>query len=788
MSAIARWCVDRRRLVVLLWTVLLVGLAAGVLTAGSHFAGVASASNTESGKAAALLQRANPAATGSSGTIVWHAGSGTVRAAVVEQQLSHALAEIATAPGVTSVTSPYASTGASQISADGHTAYAVVSYAGTAAGDAVPQGDVTAVQHIVDGVHAAGLDVRLGGQAFTPTPGASGTEVIGIIAALVILLLMFRSLWAAVLPVLTGIAGVGTASLGVILLSHAVSLPSTTPTMGALIGLGVGIDYALFIVNRHRKELMAGKSTRDAAARALATSGRAVVFAGLTVIVALLGMRLLGMSILSGMVLGAAMTVAMTVLAAVTLLPAVLGLLGQRVLSRRQRRQLSSPRAMSMAAAPERGGWWGRWSRAVAARPALLGVVALGLMVLLAIPGLTIRLGTADAGNNAHTTSSYQAYEMLADGFGPGFNGPLVLAAQAPAAADAAHLAALEHDLATVPGVAAVHAAPTAAGTDITAITVIPTTSPESQQTSDLISSLRHDAIPRAEAGSSLKVYVGGITASNDDTASTLFAKIPLFLGVVIALGFVLLAAAFRSLVIPAIGAVMNVLTMGAAFGAIVLVFQHGFGAALLRAGSAGPIEPIVPALITGIIFGLSMDYQVFLVSQMQEEWLRTGDSRESVRAGHARTGQVIAVAAAIMFAVFAAFTVGGQRVIAELGLGLAVAVAMDAFLLRLIAVPALMHLAGRSSWWLPGWLNRALPRLAVEGGEEAPAGEATAVPGVVSPGATAGGATVVRGVATPATASPGAADLGGADRGNAGSIRSGAARPPWELDSSERR
>jgi putative drug exporter of the RND superfamily len=259
---------------------------------------------------------------------------------------------------------------------------------------------------------------------------------------------------------------------------------------------------------------------------------------------------------------------------------------------------------------------------------------------------------------------------------------------------------------------------------------VVPKSSPESPRTSDLISHLRAEVVPEAEAGSTLKVYVGGVTASNDDTASALFAKIPLFLAVVIVLGFVLLAAAFRSLLIPAIGAVMNVLTMGAAFGAIVLVFQHGFGAALLHAGSAGPIEPIVPALITGIIFGLSMDYQVFLVSRMQEEWNRTGDNRASVRAGHAHTGQVIAVAAAIMFAVFAAFTFGGQRVIAELGFGLAVAVAMDAFLLRLVAVPALMHLAGSRNWWLPRWLDRALPRLSVEdsGSRPAPVAEQPAL------------------------------------------------------------
>ena len=349
-------------------------------------------------------------------------------------------------------------------------------------------------------------------------------------------------------------------------------------------------------------------------------------------------------------------------------------------------------------------------------------MVALGLMAALAIPGLTIRLGTADAGNNPHSTSSYQAYEMLAEGFGPGFNGPLVLVAQAPAAADEAHLATLAKDLATVPDVAAVHSVPTHEGTDIAEIIVVPKSSPESPRTSDLISHLRAEVIPEAEAGSTLKVDVGGVTASNDDTTSGLFAKIPLFLAVVIVLGFVLLAAAFRSLLIPAIGAIMNLLTMGAAFGTIVLVFQHGFGAALLHAGSAGPIEPIVPALITGIIFGLSMDYQVFLVSRMQKEWNRTGDNRASVRAGHAHTGQVIAVAAAIMFAVFAAFTFGGQRVIAELGLGLAVAVAMDAFLLRLAAVPALMHLAGSRNWWLPRWLDRALPRLSVEDSGSRPA------------------------------------------------------------------
>ncbi len=729
MSAVARWCLAHRLIVVLLWLALIAGLGAGAGVAGAHFSNGSTASATESGKALALLEKAEPGAAATSGTVVWHVASGTVRDAAAGHRMSQALAEMARAPGVTAVVSPYGRAGAGQVSRDGRTAYATVIYGGVPAGGTVPAGDVRSVQRIAAAARTSGLSVELGGQAFAPSIGASGTEVIGVIAALLILLLLFRSAWAAALPVLTGVAGVGTGSLGIILLSHVMTLPDTTPTMGALIGLGVGIDYALFIVNRHRRELMAGESTADACVTALGTSGRAVVFAGVTVVVALLGMRLLGMSILSGMVLGAALTVALTVLAAVTLLPAVLGLLGPRVLSRGQRARHAreSSAGGSNAHGAEPAGWWARWAGAVQARPKILGLAAVAVLAALAVPGMCIRLGTADASNDAHSSSGYQAYELLADGFGAGFNGPLLLVAQAPGAADEARLSALTRSLRTVPDVASVQAAPARAGQDIAVVTVVPASSPESQRTSDLISYLRHDVIPAASRGSGLRVYVGGVTASNDDTAAALLAKIPLFLAVIIALGFVLLAAAFRSLLIPAIGAVMNMLTMGAAFGAIVLVFQHGYGSALLRAGPAGPIEPIVPALITGIIFGLSMDYQVFLVSRMQEEWGTSRDNHRAVRAGQAHTGQVIAVAATIMCAVFAAFTFGGQRVIAELGLGLAVAVALDAFLLRMVAVPALMHVTGQANWWLPAWLDRALPRLSVEAGAAADPGLAEA-------------------------------------------------------------
>ncbi len=733
MSAVARWCLAHRLIVVLLWLALIAGLGAGVQVAGSHFSNGSTVSATESGKALALLEKAQPGAAAASGTVVWRTSDGTVRDAADEHRMAQALAEISRVPGVTAVVSPFSRLGASQVSHDGRTAYATVVYGAVQAGNTVPASEVASVQRIAAAARTSGLSVELGGQAFAPSVGASGTEVVGIVAALLILLLLFRSLWAAALPVLIGIAGVGTGSLVVMLLSHVMTLPATTPTMGALVGLGVGIDYALFIVNRHRREMMAGRSTADACVSALSTSGRAVVFAGVTVVVALLGMRVLGMSILSGMVLGAALTVALTVLAAVTLLPAVLGLLGARVLSRRQRARHA--RAFVTAglegSGQEPAGLWARWAGVVQARPKILGLAAIVVMAALAVPALSIRLGTADASNNAHSSSSYKAYEMLADGFGPGFNGPLLLVAQAPSTADKARLSALARSVTAVPDVGSVQAAPMRAGQDIGVVTVVPGSSPESQQTSDLISHLRHDVIPSAVRGSGLRVYVGGVTASNDDTAAALLAKIPLFLAVVIALGFVLLAAAFRSLLIPLIGAVMNVLTMGAAFGAIVLVFQHGFGTALLRAGSAGPIEPIVPALITGIVFGLSMDYQVFLVSRMQEEWARGRDSHQAVRAGQAHTGQVIAVAATIMCAVFAAFMFGGQRVIAELGLGLAVAVALDAFLLRMVAVPALMHLTGRANWWLPGWLDRVLPRLSVEGAGEVASVAAQPAPGV---------------------------------------------------------
>ncbi|MEU6198626.1 MMPL family transporter [Streptomyces sp. NPDC047061] len=704
MSPLARWCHRHRLVVVLVWVGLLIGLGAGVGAAGSAFGNSPTSQNTDSAKATALLQRASNSAAGKSGRVVWQLKGGKVTEPAAERAMTDVLGKIARAPGVASVTSPYTPVGEAQVSKDGRTAYATVAFDRDVADRRIEH-----VRELATAPNSATLHIALNGQAFTVSPEPNPVaDAMGIALAFVVLLFAFRAVWVAVLPIVTAVVGVGTSAVAVILLSHVITLSSTTLTLGSLIGLGVGIDYALFIVNRHRANLRAGADVAESIAKALNTSGRAVVFAGLTVVVALLGMLTLNVGIINGMAVGAAVTVVLTVLAAITLLPALLGMIGPRVLGRRERR----------APVGSAGGTdlWGRWAVRVQARPRALGLLALAVLAALALPTLSLRLGASDDGNLPTTSTNRQAYDMIADGFGPGFNGPLVLAVQAPTAADRAAEAKLVTDLKQVDGVASATAAPLKEGQTVGVISVVPTTSPQSAATSDLIDHLRADVIPRAAQGTSMKVYVGGLTASNDDFASVLMSKLPLFVLVIAALGFLLLTVAFRSLLIPAVGAVLNILSIGVAFGAIVVVFQYGHGASLLGLGAAGPIESFVPILVVGIMFGLSMDYQVFLVSRMREEWAHTGDSHRAVRVGQAETGKVITVAATIMFCVFGSFVFGGMRVISEFGVSLAVAVALDALLIRMVVVPALMHLCGRANWWLPSRLDKALPRVSVEG------------------------------------------------------------------------
>ncbi|MEU6354787.1 MMPL family transporter [Streptomyces sp. NPDC047072] len=710
MSSLARWCHRHRLVVVLAWVGLLLALGAGVGAAGSDFGNSPTSQDTDSARATALLQQSSNSAAGKSGRVVWQSTDGKITGPVAEKTMTEALEHIADAPGVAAVTSPYAPDGRGQVSKDGGTAYATVAF-----DQNVSDAQIDHVKELATAPESESLRIALNGQAFTVNPEPNAVaDAMGIVLAFVVLLFVFRAVWVAALPIITAVVGVGTSAVTVILLSHVITLSDTTLTLGSLIGLGVGIDYALFVVNRHRAHLTAGMGVADSTAKALDTSGRAVLFAGLTVVVALLGMLTLDVGIINGMAIGAAVTVVLTVLAALTLLPALLGMIGTRVLSRGERREHAGRGS-------GRPGLWDRWALRVQAHPKALGLTALAVLTALAFPTLALRLGASDDGNLPTTSTNRQAYDMIADGFGPGFNGPLVLAVQAPTTADKAAGTRLVTALAQVDGVASAEAAPMKEGQTVGVISVVPTTSPQSAATSDLIHHLRDDVIPKAEQGTSMKVYVGGVTASNDDFASVLMGKLPLFVLVIAALGFLLLTVAFRSLLIPAVGAVLNILSIGVAFGAIVVVFQYGFGAGLLGLGSAGPIESFVPILVVGIMFGLSMDYQVFLVSRMREEWAHTGDSRRAVRVGQAETGKVIAVAATIMVCVFGSFVFGGMRVISEFGVSLAVAVAVDALLIRMVVVPALMHLCGRANWWLPRRLDKALPRVSVEGPADEP-------------------------------------------------------------------
>ncbi|GAB3009951.1 MMPL family transporter [Streptomyces pseudoechinosporeus] len=715
MSPLARWCHRHRLVVVLAWVGLLLALGAGVGAAGNAFGHSPTSQNTDSAKATALLQQASNSAAGKSGRIVWQLEGGKVTEPAAERAMTDTLDRITDAPGVAAVSTPYTPDGKTQVSKDGRTAYATVTFDRD-----VADAQIDHVKELATAPESGSLHIALNGQAFTVTPEPNAVaDAMGIVLAFIVLLFVFRAVWVAALPIITAVIGVGTSAVAVMLLSHVITLSSTTLTLGSLIGLGVGIDYALFIVNRHRANLMAGMAVPESIAKALNTSGRAVLFAGLTVVVALLGMLTLNVGIINGMAIGAAVTVVLTVLAAVTLLPALLGMIGPRVLSRNERRELT---AQARRRASGRPGLWARWAEQVQARPKALGLVALAVLAALAFPTLSLRLGASDDGNLPTTSTNRQAYDMIADGFGPGFNGPLVLAVQAPTAADKAAETKLVTALERVDGVASAFAAPMKEGQTVGVISVVPTTSPQSAATSDLIHHLRDQVIPPVEQGTSMKVYVGGVTASNDDFASVLMSKLPVFVLVIAALGFLLLTIAFRSLLIPAVGAVLNLLSIGVAFGAIVVVFQYGFGAGALGLGAAGPIESFVPILVVGIMFGLSMDYQVFLVSRMREEWAHTGDSRRAVRVGQAETGKVIAVAATIMVCVFGSFVFGGMRVISEFGVSLAVAVAVDALLIRMVVVPALMHLCGRANWWLPRRLDKALPNVSVEGPADAPA------------------------------------------------------------------
>ncbi|MYV67460.1 MMPL family transporter [Streptomyces sp. SID2131] len=710
MAAIARWCIRHRLVAVLLWFLALGGAGTGAILAGNAYSNDYEVPGTESGRATALLERGFHGLGGDEDTIVWHTERGSVRADAVQERMTGVLREVAGLPGVAAVTSPYGET-AGRISEDGRTAYATVTFAAQA--DDVPEGQAKAVVDTARAAATDGLQVELGGTAvaLTEAPGGHVAEVVGVAVAAVVLFLAFGSLAASALPIATALVGVGIAYSGIVLLGHLMTVADFAPMLGMLVGLGVGIDYALFIVTRHRRGLKRGLSVAEAAETAVATTGRAVVFAGATVCIALLGMLILRLSFLNGVAVAASLTVVLTVAASVTLLPALLSLIGPRALSRRERRTLAEHGPQ-----PELPtGFAARWSAFVERHPKLLGAVAAVVMAVLALPTLSLHLGTSDQGNGPAAATTRKAYDLLAEGFGPGVNGPLTLVAGLDGADDRVALDQLPAALSATKGVAGVSPVTYNSSGDTAVLTVVPDSSPQSKATSELVDRLRQDVLPRAGAGTSLDVNVGGVTASYDDFAEIIVGKLPLFVGVVVALGCLLLLLAFRSLGIPLKAAVMNVMAVAGAFGVVVAVFQWGWGSELLGLGSAGPIEPFLPVIMVSVLFGLSMDYQVFLVSRMYEEWLETGDNRRAVRIGLAETSRVINSAAVIMISVFLAFVLSGDRVVAMFGIALAAAVALDAFVLRTLLVPALMHLLGGANWWLPKGLDRLLPRISIE-------------------------------------------------------------------------
>ncbi|MFJ2060891.1 MMPL family transporter [Streptomyces sp. NPDC087908] len=720
MAAIARWCVTHRLVAVLLWLAALLGVGTAAVVAGSAYSNDYEVPGTESGRATALLERGFHGLGGDSDTIVWHTDRGSVRADAVERRMTAVLDEVAGLPGIAAVTSPYGDI-PGQVSEDGHTAYATVVFREQA--DDIPEAQAQALVDTAKAAERDGLSVELGGSAvaLTEAPGGHIAEVVGVAVAAVVLFLAFGSLAASALPIATALVSVGIAYSGIVLLGHLMTVADFAPMLGMLVGLGVGIDYALFIVTRHRRGLKRGLSVAEAAETAVATTGRAVVFAGATVCIALLGMLILRLSFLNGVALAASLTVVLTVAASVTLLPALLSLIGLRALSRRERRTLAEHGPQ-----PELPtGFAARWSAFVERHPRLLGLVAAVVMGVLALPTLSLHLGTSDQGNGPATATTRQAYDLIADGFGPGVNGPLTLVAGLDGADDRLALDQLPAALSATKGVASVSPVVYNSSGDTAVLTVVPDSAPQSKATSELVDRLRTDVLPTAENGTSLDVHVGGVTASYDDFAEIIIGKLPLFVGVVIALGCLLLLVAFRSLGIPLKAAVMNVAAVAGAFGVVVAVFQWGWGSELLGLGSAGPIEPFLPVIMVSVLFGLSMDYQVFLVSRMYEEWLETGDNRRAVRVGLAETSRVINSAAVIMIAVFLAFVLSGDRVIAMFGIALAAAVALDAFVLRTLLVPALMHLLGGANWWLPKWLDRLLPRISIETPESREAADA---------------------------------------------------------------
>ncbi|MGW3439573.1 MMPL family transporter [Streptomyces bacillaris] len=695
-GALAEWAQRHRWAAIALWVVVVAAITLGSTTVGSAYRNDFTLPGTDSQAATDLFKEHGSDQAGDSVEIVFKDTAGVRDSRTVIEPM---LDEVRGMAGVADVRSPFADSSA--VSQDGTIAYASVALEGKV--EDVPKDDVAKIIEVAQEIGSAGLQVEVGGEAARNAEDKAGptAELAGIVAALVILVLLFGSLLAASLPLITALFAVGGAIGLVALASHIFTVADFTPPILMLVGLGVGVDYALLIFYRYRQELVAGARPEEANRKALDSAGRTVFFAGCTVIVALLGLVALGLGSLQGIALAVAITVLITMAASLVLLPALLALFGARL-----QRHVLKQTAGADGKGRREGDRWRAMARAVQRRPVptlLVGVVAL---LALSAPAVSMRLGFADSGNDPEETTSRQAYGLLAEGFGPGFNGPLIVLVKGDRAAGQTVRARLVE----TEGIAQASPALPSEDGALSTVFVYPTTSPQDEGTVDLLHHLRDDVAPPLERGTGAEILVGGSTAASQDVSETLAGRLPLFVAVVVGVSSLLLLLVFRSIWIPVKAAVLNLLSISAALGVITLVFQHGwFGA------QQGPIEAFIPALIFAIVFGLSMDYEVFLVSRIHEEWARTKDHSLAVREGVASTGKVITAAAAIMMFVFGAFVLSADRMLQQFGLGLAVAIFLDAVVIRCLIVPAVMQKLGRWAWWLPAPLDRRLPKVSVE-------------------------------------------------------------------------
>jgi putative drug exporter of the RND superfamily len=758
MLKLARWSTTHRLYVVIGWIVLLVAVNVFAQSVGTSYSNNFTLPNSGTQRAADLLEHSFPAQAGDRDTIVYKVSSGSVHDPAVKARMSAMFAEVQKLPHVTAVISPYSGAAAGKaVSASGQIAFATVVFDEKA--NLLPKAAIEKVVKVAHSAGKPGLQVELGGQAIEATEqaGFGISTAVGLLAAIVILLLTFGSVVAMGLPIVTALFGLGTGLGAIALFTHVVDTPNFSSELAAMIGLGVGIDYALFILTRYREAYATPGPTfenpRESVVQSLDTAGRAVLFAGTTVVIALLGMMLLGVSFLYGVAISASIGVLLVMLASLTLLPALLTTFGARVArpSRRARRRAARSQATisadvpaqsaavatsrSLPVAPDttgagasvnivESGMWLRWSKFVQRRPWSIAVVSALVMLVIAAPATALRLGSSDASNDPAKQTTHKAYELLAEGFGQGFNGPLLVVAKVPATqtaapggADPASVEQLRTAIAATPGVVAVAPARLNPAGNVATITVYPHSSPQAYATTQLVEHLRDSVVPPLEAQhAGLAVYVGGVTAGGVDFATTLGHKLPLFIGVVVLLSALLLLIVFRSLVIPLQAAVMNLFSIGASLGVIVAIFQWGWFGGLFDV-QQGPIESFIPVMLFAIVFGLSMDYEVFLVSRMHERWVRTGDDQRAVQEGLALTGRVVTAAAAIMVCVFLSFMLGEDRIIKEFGLSLASAVFLDALVIRCLLLPAVLTIVGARTWQIPAWLGRVLPRINIEGG-----------------------------------------------------------------------